>query len=151
MKQNRHGYFIDGKYPPAYGVWNAMKQRCYNSKVSAYKDYGGRGITVCQRWLDDFHHFYIDMGQCPVGYSLDRIDNDKGYYKENCKWSTPKEQANNRRNQIVLCFNGQCKTLSNWAQVTGFNIGTLRDRYYHRWSPKDILTHLPVMGGKRIS
>ncbi len=84
---------------PLYGIWDAMKQRCFNANNRHYKDYGGRGITVCQRWLSNFSQFLEDMGPRPDGYSLDRIDNDKGYSPGNCKWSTPLEQAHNRRPQ----------------------------------------------------
>ena len=77
--------------------WQGMKQRCFNSNRKGYENYGGRGITVCNSWLK-FENFYRDMGKRPKGLSLDRIDNDKGYCKENCKWSTRKQQNNNTRN-----------------------------------------------------
>jgi len=73
-----------------------MKQRCLNPNNDAYKDYGERGITVCNRWLD-FKNFYADMGDRPEGKELDRKDNDKGYYKENCRWATAAENVQNRR------------------------------------------------------
>lgn len=80
-----------------YRAWSAMKSRCNNKAYVLYHRYGGRGITVCQDWLDSFEVFLKDMGRAPSKtHSLDRINNDGGYSKDNCKWSTPKEQANNR-------------------------------------------------------
>lgn len=96
MKNIRHG--MEGT--KIYRIWAGMKTRCLNENHSRRKDYGGRGITVCDEWLT-FENFYKDMGNCPKGKSLDRIDNNGNYCKSNCKWSTPKEQANNRRNNLI--------------------------------------------------
>ena len=79
-------------------TWYSMKQRCYNPNSAAYKNYGGRGIKVCDKWLKSFEAFYDDMGTRPEGMSIDRINNDGNYEPSNCKWSTPKEQSSNRRN-----------------------------------------------------
>lgn len=81
---------------PTRYTWAGMIQRCSNPRHGAYKDYGGRGITVCKRWMK-FENFVEDMGLRPPGLTLERVNNDKGYKKSNCKWATRKEQANNRR------------------------------------------------------
>lgn len=83
---------------PSYNVWVGIKYRCYNPNDPRYLDWGGRGITICDRWLDSFENFLEDMGEKPKGLSLDRLDNDKEYSKENCRWATPREQNQNRRN-----------------------------------------------------
>ena len=84
-------------------TWQSIQQRCYNKNDDHYKNYGGRGIKVCSRWIDSFLNFYDDMGRRPEGKSIDRINNDGDYTPENCKWSTPKEQRNNQRprNRII--------------------------------------------------
>ena len=83
-------------YHELYSIWNSMKDRCLNSKHYAFKDYGGRGITVSEEWLN-IDNFLKDMGERPKGLSLDRINNDMGYSKENCRWATWKEQSSNKR------------------------------------------------------
>lgn len=91
-----HGY----EGTPTYNSWRSMKQRCLNKNSPDYKHYGGRGITVCERWMD-FKNFLDDMGKRPKGMSLDRIDNDGNYEPSNCKWSNMKEQSNNRRTENI--------------------------------------------------
>ncbi len=92
----KHRHTTHTTVSPTYSVWRSMIQRCTNTKVNSYKLYGGRGITVCERW-SDFSNFVADMGERPPGLSLDRRDNDKGYSKANCRWATAAEQTANRR------------------------------------------------------
>ncbi len=86
---------------PLYQTWLNMKQRCYNSNLKRYKDWGGRGIKVCDRWLNSFENFLSDMGEKPEGTTLDRIDNNGNYEPSNCRWATPKEQIKNRRKKLI--------------------------------------------------
>lgn len=106
-----------------YSIWTNMKTRCYNTENEAYKDYGGRGIKICDRWLNDYMSFYKDMGTRPsLDYTLDRYPDKNGNYEpSNCRWATKKEQSNNRRNNIMINFNNETKNLKQWCEELGLS------------------------------
>jgi hypothetical protein len=115
-----------------------MKTRCLNPNSKRHKDYGGRGITVCDRWLK-FENFLADMGECPKNKQLDRINNDGPYSPENCRWATQDEQHENRRVTLFLTYEGVTKPLFVWAKEKNLNYRTLIGRYNKGWSPERIL------------
>lgn len=126
-----------------YRVWVGMLSRCNNTKAFAYKDYGGRGIRVCPRW-SSFINFWEDMKS---GYdknlSIDRINNDGNYCKDNCRWATPLQQVNNRRNSKFLTYKGRTQTISQWGKELNIKRNTLRMRLYsYKWSVKKSLETL---------
>ncbi len=109
-----------GVVTPEYRSWLSMKTRCRNPKAPNFHLYGGRGIAVCKRWLS-FESFLADMGYRPPGTSLDRVDNALGYFRENCRWSTAKEQASNRRNNRLITIGYETLTLTEWARRAGIS------------------------------
>lgn len=124
-----------------YRIYNNMKERCYNKQYQQYKDWGARGITICDEWLNDFMLFYdwaISNGYND-NLSIDRVDNSKGYSPDNCRWVTSKEQNRNKRSNIYLTYNGQTKLMVKWAEELAVPYGRLQNRYYRNWSAKEIL------------
>jgi len=122
----------------SYQTWQAMKTRCLNPKSSSYKNYGDRNITICDKWMS-FEGFFEDMGERPDGYSLDRIDNNKGYSKENCRWATPAEQNRNTRQNKFLTKNGKTMCMRDWSNETGIPYPTIQDRVRRGWSDDRVL------------
>ena len=116
-----------------YISWEKMKQRCLNLNHPNYKYYGNRGITICEEWLK-FKNFYQDMGTRPEEKSIDRINNNKGYYKENCCWSTMKEQANNRRSNHLITYKGKIQNITQWAKELNMKSFTIQNRIRRGWS-----------------
>lgn len=118
-----------------YRIWSNMKNRCSNSNCNRWHIYGGRGIKVCDRWRNSFESFLADMGKSPTGMSIERVDTDGHYEPSNCRWATPKEQANNMRCNRVLTVNGISKNLAEWAVETGINASTILKRInQHGWT-----------------
>lgn len=112
-----------------YKVWSHMLQRCHLPKDMGYKNYGGRGITVCDRWRSNFLYFKEDMNETfSPGLELDRIENSKGYYKDNCRWATSKQNNNNKRTNCYLEINGVTKTAMEWSEIHGLNSRCISNR-----------------------
>lgn len=123
-------------------IYAKMMARCYNQNEKSYDVYGGAGIKVCDRWYKNYKNFKEDMLS---GYSsnltIDRIDNEKGYSPENCRWATMEEQQNNRRNNRLIEFNGEAQTIARWARKLNIKRSTLSQRFYvYGWSVERCLT-----------
>lgn len=136
VRSTKHGM----AHHPAYTSWQGADQRCNNPKSDGYYLYGGRGIKLCDRWKSDFAAFWEDMGPTWVkGASLDRIDPDGDYCPENCRWATPKGQANNRRdNRIIETLDGPM-TVTQAAEMVGLNPKTVHSRIRYGWNDHELL------------
>ena len=122
----KHGMFCHELYQ----TWVAMNKRCYLKNYSQYKNYGARGIAVCDRWRNSFEDFLEDVGERPKGMTLDRIDNDGDYSPENCRWATVLQQANNKRNNVSVVINGvKYSTISEASRRTGLSIRSIKRHY----------------------
>jgi hypothetical protein len=132
------------KHTLEYGAWTKMKSRCFNSHTKSFPRYGGRGITVCDRWLT-FANFISDMGMRPTTqHTIERIDNNGNYCPENCRWATRSEQNVNQERNRKIEFNGKVLCLSEWAAVLGINHGTLVSRMDRNgWSVERAFTTPP--------
>ncbi len=146
-KRVPHGHATNG-ISPTYHSWAGMTARCTNEGHRNYALYGGRGITVCDRWLS-FPNFLADMGEKPRGLSLDRIDGNGNYEPSNCRWATATEQARNRSNTRTLTLNGETRPLAEWAERTGIHPATLSDRVHHGWTDERALTEPVNPAGRR--
>jgi hypothetical protein len=139
MGKFKHG----GKGTPTYEIWKSMKARCYNPNDKQCADYGGRGITVCDEWRDDYSRFLADMGSRPEGLSIERINNDLGYSKDNCKWATRTEQMNNTRRSRFVIFQGETMTIPQMARRTGVDYDLLLERITLQGWPVEEAVNLP--------
>ena len=111
-----------------YSVWQSMKQRCNNPNSPSYHRYGGRGISVCKEWNEDFYQFVADMGERPQGTTLERIDNEQGYMPSNCRWATRKEQQRNRANKVMVDIQGVKYRAIELADICGLKSDTIVHR-----------------------
>ena len=138
----KHGACVKKRtrIPATYRAWASMIARCYCPSSVNYKRYGGRGIQVCGRWRIDYLHFLQDMGPKPhPKASLDRKNNNGDYTPENCRWATPRQQAENRKGTIWVLYKGQTRSLKDWARVLNVNYYSLRDRYNSGWTTKRMI------------
>lgn len=122
-----------------YSRWKSMRQRCTDPSHKSYTQYGGAGITVCDRW-QDFAHSLSDMGECPPSMTLDRIENSIGYQPGNCRWASKADQNKNRSNIVMLTYQGETKSVTEWATQFGMRQANLTMRLRLGWSIERALT-----------
>jgi len=150
-------------FPREFTTWRKMRERCYKITNHNYKDYGGRGIRICERWRKSFSAFLYDVGRRPKNHTLDRIDNAGHYscglcaecktkgWKTNCKWSNLHTQTRNKRNNVMLTHDGKTQCITDWANEIGLPVVVLWRRIYERHWPVDIaLTVKNLKPGQRI-
>jgi hypothetical protein len=129
----KHGHTAKFKKSKTYISWYHMIQRCTNPNNKDYHDYGERKITVCRQWLK-FENFLADMGEVPDSLQIDRINNNKGYYKENCRWTTSKINNRNRRSNHLISYNNKTQCVMEWSEEIGIPEYVIRQRLKHDWS-----------------
>ena len=130
IRATKHGLSqVNKKTTSTYMIWTHVKGRCLNEKNKDYKDYGGRGITMSEEWKESYLNFYNDMGEKPKGFSIERINVDGNYCKENCKWISKRDQNKNKRNNQIH-YNGEIKCLSDWCKILNLSYGSMRHRIY---------------------
>jgi hypothetical protein len=137
----RHGDKRRSGQAPEYRIWTLMKDRCLNPSSGSFARYGGRGITICERWRESYAAFLADMGRRPgPGFSIDRIDNAGPYAPENCQWATMIQQARNTRRNKMLTLNGVTRCLAEWAELLSMDPTVLNHRLRLGWSVERALT-----------
>ncbi|WP_042297110.1 hypothetical protein [Paraburkholderia bannensis] len=126
-------------------IWVGMRRRCADPRIKCFRNYGGRGVRVCERWAS-FENFLADMGEAPAHMSIDRIDVNGNYEPGNCRWATPAIQSRNKRDNFVIAFGGTTQCLTDWAADIGVSVQTLHSRLRDGWSVEQALS-LPVRKG----
>jgi len=129
-------------------AWSSMKERCLNESHPYYHRYGGRGITIDPGWMS-FEQFLSDMGQAPEGLTLERVDNNRGYSRQNCRWATFRDQNNNRANNVNVTFMNRTMTVAQWSREVGLERKTLQYRIRAGWNPERALT-TPSMCPRKV-
>lgn len=129
-----------GRPTRTFTCWVNMIQRCTNPSHKSYDRYGGRGIRVCARWLNSFENFLADMGEKPIGMEIDRENNDRGYFPDNCRWATRVKNANNRAVNHAITWNGRTQNIKQWAAEIGGSHQAIAYRLKAGWSVEDALT-----------
>lgn len=136
-----HGESIAGIKSPEYSTWLRMKERCKETNINSRKWYFDKGITVCDEWKNSFKTFLKDIGRKPSKYhSIDRIDSNKGYFKDNCRWATAEEQSNNISTNVNVTFKGKTQSLSMWAKEIEVSPSTIAHRLKKNWALELALT-----------
>lgn len=137
-------------YSKIHRIWRAMLERCHNVNCKGYRHYGGRGITVCDEWLE-FGNFFEDMGDRPTPkHSLDRVNTELGYSKANCRWATMIEQQNNRRDNVWITYKGKTKTTSQWSRFFNLPRRLIADRFKAGHNLEDVFSNKSLKTGKPI-
>ena len=147
----QHGYARAGQQRREWRIWKGLRDRCCDPRHSSYPDYGGRGVRLCGRWQEAFIHFLQDMGDCPEEDSqIDRISSTGNYEPGNCRWVSPSENCNNRRNNRWLTYQGETLTATQWARRNGVNTELIYDRLERGWPVERILSQPARPLRKRI-
>lgn len=149
VEATKHGHSVGG-VSPTYRSWQSMRTRCLNPNSDQWPDYGGRGISICERW-SSFENFLADMGERLPGMSIDRWPNHNGNYEPgNCRWATMSQQENNKRGNVTINYGGETLTVAEWAKRTGIGYQTLRKRLAAGWAPERILTAGTCATSRRV-
>ena len=140
-RRARHGNTRYGEWSSEYITWRGIIQRCEDPRSAAFAAYGGRGITLCERWRNSFQNFLEDVGRRPnPSMQLGRIDNNGGYTPENVRWETPKQNGRNKRSTRYITVGSETLAMAEWAERIGILPGTLRQRLSSGWTPEDAVT-----------
>ncbi len=144
VRAMKHGHSARGKVTPEWNSWRGMVERCTNPKHESWESYGGRGIAVCERWLESFEAFLEDMGPRPARHTIDRKDNARGYEPGNCRWATHEEQARNRRSTRLITIGNETLCAEDWAKRNGVSPSAVYDRLRRGWpAEKAVMKLLP--------